>query len=249
MTLSLSGKTALVTGAGSGIGLACAEGLARAGANVILWGRRNLDSVRERISASGVDVTTIECDLGDRERTGETIATVLAEHQVDILLNNAGIIRRSPAVDYAWDDWRTVLSVNLDSVFQLSQAVGAQMIKRGAGGRIITIGSLLSFQGGVFVPAYTASKHGVAGLTKALANEWARHGITVNAIAPGYIATANTHEIRADAERELQIRSRIPAERWGTPEDIVGPAVFLAGPDAAYVNGHVLAVDGGWLAR
>lgn len=247
MSRLFTGKTVLITGAGSGIGLACAEGFALAGADVILWGRTNMQQVVERFSKFGVSVTSIECDLVNHELTARVVNKLLAEHQIDVLLNNAGTIRRAPAVEHTWQDWRTVLSVNLDSVFQLSQTVGRQMIERG-NGRIITISSLLSFQGGVHVPAYAASKHGVSGLTKALANEWARYGITVNAIAPGYIETANTEKLRVDPVREQQIRARIPAARWGTPADIVGPTLFLASPDASYINGHVLVVDGGWMA-
>jgi len=249
VTGPLSDKTALVTGSAAGIGLACARGFARAGANVIVWGRKNLQVAVDQLGEFGVNVTAVECDLADHANTTTTIKKIVEEHSIDILLNNAGIIRRAPAVDYSWDDWRDVLAVNLDAVFQITQTVGASMIARGQGGRIIPLSSLLSFQGGVSVPAYTASKHAVSGLTKALANEWAQYGITVNAIAPGYIETANTEQLRADSDREKQIRARIPAARWGLPEDIVGPAVFLAGPDSAYINGHVLVVDGGWLAR
>jgi len=168
--------------------------------------------------------------------------------RIDILVNNAGTIRRAPAVDYPTSDWNDVLRVNLDAVFHLSQAVGRGMIERGWG-RIINIASMLSFQGGILVPAYTASKHAVAGLTKALANEWAASGVTVNAIAPGYMATDNTAALRADTEREASISSRIPAGRWGTPGDLQGAFVFLASDAAAYVTGTVLPVDGGWLVR
>ncbi len=167
---------------------------------------------------------------------------------VDILVNNAGVIRRAPAAEHSLDDWRAVLGVDLDAVFVLSRAIGAGMLARGHG-KIISVASMLSFQGGMHVPGYTAAKHGVAGLTKALANEWAARGVQVNAVAPGYVETANTEPLRADPVREAEIRARIPAGRWGRPEDIAGAVVFLASPAADYVNGHVLAVDGGWLAR
>jgi 2-dehydro-3-deoxy-D-gluconate 5-dehydrogenase len=239
---SLSGKTALVTGARTGIGRAIAVGLASAGAKLILLGRGDLSG----ISSSVVDVVSV--DLEDPSAVGPALAPVLDAHRIDVLVNNAGTIGRGPAASVSLEDWRRVLSVNLDSAFVLSQLVGSQMLAAGSG-KIVNIASLLSFQGGILVPAYTASKHALAGLTKALANEWASSNVQVNAIAPGYIATNNTAVLQADPAREPAIRSRIPAGRWGTPEDLVGAAVFLSSRASDYVTGHVLVVDGGWMGR
>ncbi|MET1075668.1 MAG: SDR family oxidoreductase [Umezawaea sp.] len=240
---SLRGRTALVTGARTGIGKAIALGLADAGARLVLLGR-----TPDFDWDSPAVVARVAVDLADPAAIGPALAPVLAEHRIDVLVNNAGTIHREPAADVALADWRRILSVNLDSVFELSRTVGARMLD-GGGGKIVNIASLLSFQGGVTVPAYTASKHAVAGLTKALANEWAPHNVQVNAIAPGYIATDNTADLRADPDREPAIRARIPAGRWGTPADVVGAAVFLSCPASDYVNGHVLVVDGGWMSR
>ncbi|GAB1818932.1 SDR family oxidoreductase [Herbidospora sp. RD11066] len=231
---SLAGRTALVTGARTGIGRAIADALSEAGATVIRHGHRPGD---EWVLDLGVP--------GDIPAAAERL---LRERRVDVLVNNAGIIRRAPAHEHSYDDWREVLTVDLDAVFLLCRAFGGPMLERGDG-KIINIASMLSFQGGLTVPGYAAAKHGVAGLTKALANEWAGRGVNVNAIAPGYIETANTEALRADPDRDLAIRSRIPAGRWGRPEDLAGAAVFLASSAADYVHGHVLAVDGGWLAR
>jgi 2-deoxy-D-gluconate 3-dehydrogenase len=242
----LHGKTALVTGARGGIGAAIAIGLAEAGADLILHGHRdNLSSTVAAVTALGRQVTTAIADLAD-----PSAATTLAQDHadVDILVNNAGIITRGPASATTQSQWRTVMAVNLDSVFAMSQVIGSAMVRRGHG-KIISVASLLSFQGGLNVSAYTASKHAIAGLTKALANEWAAHNVQVNAIAPGYIDTLNTAALRNDPIREPQIRQRIPAGRWGLPRDIAGAAVFLAAPASDYVNGHVLVVDGGWLGR
>jgi 2-dehydro-3-deoxy-D-gluconate 5-dehydrogenase len=248
-SFSLEGRTALVTGARQGNGQAIAIGLARAGARLILWDYRDdMDETAAAVRDCGRLADTVGCDLEDRLALEATAQRLLRDHQIDILVNNAGIIRRSPAVDYAPEDWDAVLAVNLDAVFRLSQRFGRPMIERGHG-KIINICSLLSFQGGITVPAYTASKHAVAGVTKALANEWASAGVQVNAIAPGYIATANTAPLIADAERNQAIVARIPAGRWGTPADLVGAAIFLASSASDYVTGHLLAVDGGWLAR
>jgi 2-dehydro-3-deoxy-D-gluconate 5-dehydrogenase len=249
-SFGLTGQTALVTGAARGIGAAMAEALAAAGADIILWGRSetSLRETAEACTALGRDVNTVVGDLSDPEAAWRTARELASRLQIDILVNNAGMISRAPALQVSYPDWRRVLSTNLDSAFVLSHAVGAAMVQRRAGS-IINTASLLSFQGGINVASYTASKHALAGMTKALANEWAEHQVTVNAIAPGYIATENTSALRADTERESAIRARIPAGRWGTPEDLAGAVVFLAGPSARYVTGHTLVVDGGWMAR
>jgi 2-deoxy-D-gluconate 3-dehydrogenase len=246
---SLKGKTALVTGARTGIGKAIAVGLAQAGADLVVLGHSpDFAEVKAEAEAAGASVETMIVDLADPDAVEPALAELLTRREVDVLVNNAGVIHRQPATDVSLKDWRRVQAVNLDSVFALSQAVGRQMVDRGSG-KVITIASLLSFQGGINVSGYTTSKHAVAGLTKALANEWAPHGVQVNAIAPGYIATNNTEALRADPDREPAIRGRIPAGRWGTPEDLVGAAVFLASPASDYVSGHVLVVDGGWMSR
>ncbi|MEU5726659.1 SDR family oxidoreductase [Micromonospora sp. NPDC047738] len=243
----LSGRTALVTGARTGIGRAIAVGLAEAGADVILHGHRgDLEDVEAAVRAAGRRTRRWVRDLSDLDGLAEEAHALADAAPIDILVNNAGIIRRGPAVEAQEADWRAVLTVNLDAAFIVTRAVGARMLARRSG-KIITIASMLSFQGGLNVAGYTASKHAVVGMTKALANEWAPYGVQVNALAPGYIATDNTAALRADADREPQIRARIPASRWGTPEDLVGAAVFLAAPASDYVCGHVLAVDGGWL--
>jgi 2-dehydro-3-deoxy-D-gluconate 5-dehydrogenase len=243
----LTGQTALVTGAGKGIGRAVAVALAEAGADVVLHARRDtdLDEVERQVKATGRTAGRWILDLGDPARVATAAAAI---GPIDILVNNAGLIRRGPTTEQPFTAWREVLDTNLDAVFVLTRTLGSGMLRRGHG-RVVMIASLLSFQGGLNVAAYTASKHAVAGLTKALANEWTEQGVLVNAIAPGYIATANTRALRDDADRELAIRQRIPAGRWGRPEDVAGAAVFLASPAAGYVAGHVLAVDGGWLAR
>jgi 2-dehydro-3-deoxy-D-gluconate 5-dehydrogenase len=238
----LTGRTALVTGARTGIGRAIAIGLGAAGAHVIVHGRTDdLDEVAARIPSSDRWVY----DLADPGGLPAAVATL---PPVDILVNNAGIIHREPAVAHSYEGWRAVLTVNVDAVFRLTQLIGAGMVERRSG-KIITIASLLSFQGGINVPSYATAKHAVAGLTKALANEWAASNVQVNAVAPGYIATDNTTALRADAQRLAAITDRIPAGRWGDPADLVGAAVFLAARASDYVNGHLLAVDGGWLAR
>jgi 2-deoxy-D-gluconate 3-dehydrogenase len=243
----LTGSTALVTGARRGIGRAIAAGLARAGADVVLHARDGdgLDEVEREVRACGRRVSRWLVDLSRPERIPPAAGEL---PPVDILVNNAGIIRRAPALQHSFADWREVLTVNLDAVYELSRAVGAGMAARRRG-KVINIASLLSFQGGLNVPGYAASKHAVAGLTQALANEWAALGVQVNAIAPGYIATDNTGPLRSDPARESEIRRRIPAERWGRPEDLVGAAVFLASRASDYVSGHVLVVDGGWMSR
>lgn len=246
----LSGKTAVVTGAGRGLGQAIAVGFAEAGANVVLvTNRSSAEGARAKIEALGRQAKIVQTDVADREKLPMIInEAVSAFGGIDILVNNAGIIRRTPAAEHAYSDWQEVMDVNLNSVFVLCQLAGARMIEQGSG-KIINIASMLSFQGGINVPGYTASKHAVAGLTKALANEWAPKGVQVNAIAPGYMATDNTEALRNDPTRSRQILDRIPAGRWGTDEDLIGPAVFLASAASDYMNGHILCVDGGWMNR
>lgn len=245
----LSGRAALVTGANTGIGQAIAVALAAAGADIACLGRSAPDATLAAIAATGLKAVDIRADLGSTAQIADVVAQAeQAMGHIDILVNNAGIIRRADSVDFTEADWDAVIDTNLKTLFFLCQAVGKRMIAQGQG-KIINIASLLSFQGGIRVPSYTAAKSGVAGLTKLLANEWAAKGVNVNAIAPGYIATNNTAALQADEARNRQIMERIPAGRWGAPEDIRGAAVFLASPASDYVNGHILAVDGGWLAR
>jgi 2-deoxy-D-gluconate 3-dehydrogenase len=247
----LDERVALVTGASTGLGAAIAVALAGAGAQVACHGNtRSPDATCEQINNAGGAAQAISGDLSRPDTANKLVNETLERFgRLDILVNNAGTIRRAPAVEYSEEDWATVLEVNLSSVFRLSQLAGRWMIENGRGGKIVNIASLLSFQGGVTVPAYAASKGGVAQLTKALANEWAKHGINVNAIAPGYMRTTNTAALQADEVRNRQILERIPAGRWGEAEDVAGAAVFLASAASDYVNGHVLVVDGGWLAR
>lgn len=249
-SFSLKGKCALVTGSSRGLGAGIAQALAEAGARVALHGSRAVpEETRERIAAVGADPIVVTGDLSDPSICDAILAqTVESFGRIDILVNNAGMIRRAPAVDHPWEDWQAVLNTNLSSVFRLSQIAGRHMLAQG-GGKIINIASLLTFQGGVFVPSYAAAKGGVGQLTKAFANEWAAHGINVNAIAPGYMATDNTAALRADPTRSRQILERIPAGRWGTPEDLAGSVVFLASVASNYLHGHILVVDGGWMGR
>jgi 2-deoxy-D-gluconate 3-dehydrogenase len=249
-SLPLVEQVALVTGASAGIGAAVARALAQAGADVVCHGNsRAPDETCEQVRQLGRSSLGVRGDLSRRETPAALIGQTLERFgKIDILVNNAGLIRRSPAVSYSDADWDTVIEVNLSSVFRLAQAAGSQMLQRGRG-RIVNIGSLLSFQGGILVAAYAASKGGVAQLTKALANEWAPKGINVNAIAPGYIRTDNTAPLQADPIRNRQILDRIPAGRWGEPADIGGAAVFLCSKASEYVHGHVLVVDGGWMGR
>jgi 2-deoxy-D-gluconate 3-dehydrogenase len=249
VSFDLSGKVALVTGANSGIGQALAVALAEAGADIALAGRSEPGETLARIAATGRRVASMAADLSSVEPVRRVVDQALAElGRIDILVNNAGTIRRNDLDDFTEDDWDTVLDTNLKTLFFLSQAAARHMVARGSG-KIVNIASLLSFQGGIRVPSYAAAKSGVAGLTKAMANELAPRGVQVNAIAPGYIETNNTAALQADAVRRRQIVERIPAGRWGRPEDIAGAAVFLASSASDYVTGQVLAVDGGWLAR
>jgi 2-dehydro-3-deoxy-D-gluconate 5-dehydrogenase len=249
-TFGLEGKVALVTGSRTGIGRSSALALAQAGADLVLWGRKphDTDEVAKEITGLGRSVQTVHGDMADIDAIASVADEVLATNAVDILVNNAGTIHRQTAEATAYADWRSVISTNLDAPFLLCQRFGSYMLERRRGS-IINIASLLSFQGGITVPAYTASKHAIAGLTKALANEWAPSGVNVNAVAPGYVATNNTEVLRNDPEREPAIRARIPAGRWASPDDIATAVAFLASPAAAYVHGHVLVVDGGWMGR
>ena len=247
----LTKKVALVSGAATGLGAEIAIALAEAGAQVACHGNtRSPEETCKRIETAGGVAYPITGDLSQRQTPKHLIEETLNRFgRIDILVNNAGTIRRAPAVDYSEEDWTTVLEVNLSSVFRLSQLAGKHMIDSERGGKIVNIASLLSFQGGITVPAYAASKGGVAQLTKALANEWAKYRINVNAIAPGYMKTSNTAALQADETRNRQILERIPAGRWGDANDVAGAAVFLASPASDYVNGHVLIVDGGWMGR
>jgi len=251
LSFSLEGRRAMVTGASRGLGRAAALALAEAGAEVVCVSSKpgGCDDTVAQICASGGQASQLDADFSDRtqvSRLAQRATTQLGD--VDILVNNAGTIRRTPAVDYSLDDWDAVLRTNLDATFLLSRELGRGMVERGHG-KIVNVASLLSFSGGITVPAYTASKHAVAGLTKALANEWARFNVQVNAVAPGYFRTANTRALREDPQRSAEILARIPAQRWGEPEDLAGAIVFLASSASDYVNGHVLVVDGGWMAR
>lgn len=250
----LTGRTAIVTGANTGLGQAIAVALAQAGAGIVAVGRSDMAGTQALVAATGRPFHEITADLATLEPLGRIVAEAEAAAQaggsrLDILVNNAGIIRRADAIDFTEADWDAVMDVNLKSGFFLTQAVAKRMLADGKGGKVINIASLLSFQGGIRIPSYTASKSGLAGLTRLLACEWAQHGINVNAIAPGYFATNNTQALRADPERNAAILARIPAGHWGQPQELGGAAVFLASDAAAYVHGVVLPVDGGWLAR
>jgi 2-deoxy-D-gluconate 3-dehydrogenase len=246
----LDGKVAIVTGASTGLGQGMAIALAEAGADIVGVDYVPCTETKQKIESIGRRFLEIQANLMTIEPINMIIEKTIQEFgKLDILVNNAGIIRRCDAIDFTEKDWDDVLAINLKTVFFFCQAAARQFIKQGTGGKIINIASMLSFQGGIRVPSYTASKSGVAGITRALANEWAKYNINVNAIAPGYMATNNTQPLREDPQRSAEILSRIPAGRWGTPEDLQGAVVFLASAASDYVNGCILNVDGGWLAR
>jgi len=246
----LQGQVAMVTGCNTGLGQGMAVALAQAGADIVGVNVSAPDDTRTTVEALGRKFLDLRANLSDtRCLEGIVQQGLTLSGKLDILVNNAGIIRRCDAIDFTEKDWDDVIDLNLKTVFFLAQAVAKQYITQGTGGKIINVASMLSFQGGVRVPSYTASKSAVMGVTRALANEWAKHGVNVNAIAPGYMATDNTAALRADEARNSAILERIPANRWGTPDDLAGPVVFLASKASDYVNGYTIAVDGGWLAR
>lgn len=246
----LDGKVAIVTGGNTGLGQAYAVALAKAGADLVIpTFDNNWDETRELIEKEGKKVLFVQGDLTKKEDRAKVIDATMKEFgKIDVLINNAGTIRRTPLLEYKEEDWNAVMDINLNAVYFLSQDVAKVMVEQGSG-KIVNVASMLSFQGGKFVPPYTASKHGVAGITKAFANELACKNIQINAIAPGYIKTANTAPIRADEKRNAEILGRIPADRWADPFDLMGAIVFLSSKASDYVNGHILAVDGGWLVR
>jgi len=247
----LDGKVAIVTGGAVGLGKGMALGLAGAGADIVAVGHTEEDhGIVAKVEALGRKAIYLQANLMSIDPIDGIVAKAVETFgKVDILVNNAGIIRREDSVNFTEQDWDDVMNINVKTVFFFSQAVANQFLKQGTGGKIINIASMLSFQGGIRVPSYTASKSGVKGITMLMANEWAKHGININAIAPGYFATDNTAMLRADADRNKAILERIPADRWGDPADLAGAAVFLASKASDYVNGYTLAVDGGWLAR
>lgn len=247
---SLAGKVAIVTGGNKGLGQGYAVALAKAGADIFVVTHDNeWDETRELIEKQGRQVEFFQADLTDRTKVKELVAKCVEVYgKVDVLVNNAGTIRRSPLLEYKEEDWDAVMELNLNSMFFLSQEVAKLMVEQKSG-KIVNIASMLSFEGGKFVPSYAASKHGVVGLTKAFANELAEYGIQVNAIAPGYVKTANTAPIRADEKRNREILARIPAGRWADPVDLMGTVVFLSSKASDYMNGSIIAIDGGWLSR
>jgi 2-deoxy-D-gluconate 3-dehydrogenase len=246
----LAGKVAIVTGCNTGLGAGMAQALADAGCDIVGVSRHGAADTQRRVESAGRRFADLRADLESIAPVDEIVRSAIeAFGRIDVLVNNAGIIRRASALQFTESDWDAVSNVNLKSLFFLSQAVARRYVQQGAGGKIINIASVLSFQGGIRVASYTAAKSGVLGLTRLLANEWAAHGINVNAIAPGYMATSNTAALRSDEQRNAEILSRIPAGRWGVPEDLAGPVVFLASAASGYMHGHTLAVDGGWLAR
>ena len=247
---SLAGKVAVVTGCDTGLGQGMALGLAEAGCDIVGINRVEPTETAERVKALGRRFLSLHADLRQIDGIPQLLEQAVAEFgHLDILVNNAGLIRRQDAIEFSEEDWDDVMNLNIKTVFFMSQQVAKQFIKQGSGGKIINIASMLSFQGGIRVPSYTASKSAVMGVTRLLANEWAKHGINVNAIAPGYMATNNTQQLRADEQRSAEILDRIPAGRWGLPDDLKGPIVFLASGASDYINGYTVAVDGGWLAR
>jgi 2-deoxy-D-gluconate 3-dehydrogenase len=249
-SFSLAGKVALVTGANTGLGQGIAIALAQAGADIVVVGRSSAEATQRSIEAIGRKCHSITADLEDSKKAGPVVAEAVAlAGRLDILINNAGIIRRADALAFTEDDWDAALNVNLKTPFFLAQSSAKEMLKSGRGGKIINIASMLSFQGGIRTASYTASKSGIAGITRLLANEWAAQGINVNAIAPGYFSTNNTTALRADEQRNKDILARIPANRWGQPQDLGGAAVFLSSSASDYVHGIILPVDGGWLSR
>lgn len=246
----LDGKVAVVTGANTGLGQGMCVALAEAGAKVVGVARRTCEETAQKVQQTGGEFFFMQADLSSMEPVEHIVKDTVSHYgRMDILVNNAGIIKRDDAIDFMEAEWDSVTFINQKLVFFLSQAAARQYLAQGTGGKIINIASMLSYQGGIRVPSYTASKSAVLGLTKAMANEWAKYGINVNAIAPGYMATNNTTSLRQDGQRSEEILSRIPAGRWGTPEDMMGAVVFLASDASAYVNGFTIAVDGGWLAR
>nr|WP_320144774.1 2-dehydro-3-deoxy-D-gluconate 5-dehydrogenase KduD [uncultured Cohaesibacter sp.] len=246
----LSGKIAIVTGCDTGLGQGMAVGLAKAGCDIAGVNIVEPSDTKDMIEGLGRKFLDIRANLMKMDDIPDIVAKTVAEYgRIDILVNNAGIIRREDAIEFTEKDWDDVMNINIKSVFFLSQAVAKQFVAQGKGGNIVNVASMLSFQGGIRVPSYTASKSGVMGITRLLANEWAKHDINVNAIAPGYMATNNTQALREDAARGKEILDRIPAGRWGLPSDLAGPVVFLSSPASSYINGYTIAVDGGWLAR
>ena len=249
-SFDLTGKVAIVTGSNAGLGAGMAIALATAGCDIVGVSRADAGDTAAHVEATGRRFADVRADLTSIAPVDDIVrAAVEAFGRVDVLVNNAGIIRREDALDFSEDDWDAVVDVNLKSLFFLAQAAARQFVRQQSGGKIINVASMLSFQGGIRVASYTAAKSGVLGLTRLLANEWAAQRINVNAIAPGYMATANTAALRDDAQRNEEILGRIPAGRWGSPDDLAGPVVFLASSSSDYVHGHTLAVDGGWLAR
>ncbi len=246
----LSGKIAIVTGCDTGLGQGMAVGLAKAGCDIAGVNIVEPSDTKDMIEGLGRKFLDIRANLMKMDDIPDIVAKTVAEYgRIDILVNNAGIIRREDAIEFTEKDWDDVMNINIKSVFFLSQAVAKQFVAQGEGGNIVNVASMLSFQGGIRVPSYTASKSGVMGVTRLLANEWAKYDINVNAIAPGYMATNNTQALREDAARSKEILDRIPAGRWGLPSDLAGPVVFLSSPASSYINGYTIAVDGGWLAR
>lgn len=249
-SFKLDGKVAIVTGAAKGLGQATAIGLAEAGADIAGIDCVDMAETEKAVADTGKGFSNLKADLSSIEPLNAIIQNTIDRFgRIDILVNNAGIIRRADAIEFSEKDWDDVMNINIKTVFFLSQAAAKQYIKQKSGGKIINIASMLSFQGGIRVPSYTTSKSGVMGLTRLLANEWAKYDINVNAIAPGYMATDNTAPLRRDKKRSSEILERIPVGRWGMPEDLKGAAVFLASEASSYINGYTVAVDGGWLAR